>query len=163
MGTGLRFPKARKAARRILNASLLLSGILFAPARSQESLQFLTPQRHPDGGRIEIRTPDGLDCNSYAGDKPSLNIGAGVTKPSVLQGHSGMEYFTPTKIGPPEPVFGIGITIPFGSQQKNCDALISYEEASTRIRKAQELYELGLISEAELKDVGRKAYAALVD
>lgn len=150
MGSGLRFPEARTTASKIIYACLLLAGILFPPARSQAVLEFLTPQQLPEGGRVEIRTPDGLDCTSQQSDRPSVNAGAGFRPDPLI----GLE---------PEPMAGISITIPFGGEQRNCDKLIEMEEASVRIRKAQELYELGLISEDELKDVGRKAYAALIN
>ena len=160
MDTGLRSAATRKATWQIL-AGLVFVGVLQQPAKSQE-LEFLTPQRIPEGGRVEIRTPDGLDCTAQEADKPSLSLGAGITKPSVLQGITAADNFQPTTIGPPEPMAGILITIPFGRNQGNCDKLLEMEEATARIRKAQELYDLGVINEEEFRAVGRKAYSVLL-
>jgi hypothetical protein len=149
MDTGLRFIAARVKAWRSIPCAILL-GVLQQPAQSQAVLEFLTPQRLPEGGRVEIRTPDGVDCTSQQADRPSVNAGAGVRPDPLI----GLE---------PEPMAGISITIPFGSEQRNCDRIVEMEEASIRIRKAQELYELGLITEDEFKELGRKAYATLLN
>ena len=86
-----------------------------------------------------------------------------MTDPQVLQGTQNEDYFFRTQIGPPEPVGGIAIVIPFGGASSgNCAKLVEYEEASMRTRKALELYELGLITEDEFKAVGRKAYSMLL-
>ena len=63
----------------------------------------------------------------------------------------------------PEPLAGVSITIPFGSKQRNCDKIVEMEEATSRIRKAQELYDLGVINEDEFRAVGRKAYEVLMN
>ena len=149
MDTGLRFVAAKVKAWQSISCAILL-GVLQQPARSQAVLEFLTPQQLPEGGRVEIRTPDGVDCTSQQSDRPSVNAGAGFRPDPLI----GLE---------PEPMAGISITIPFGGEQRNCDRIIEMEEASTRIRKAQELYELGLITEDEFKAVGRKAFKSLLN
>ena len=149
MDPSLRFLARRGTTWRAISCAILL-GVLQQPAKSQAVLEFLSPNRLPEGGRVEIRTPDGVDCTSKQSDRPSVNIGGGFRPDPLI----GLE---------PEPMAGVSITIPFGGEQRNCDRLIKMEEASVRIRKAQELYELGVISEDEFKAVGRKAYSALID
>ena len=149
MDTSLRFLASRKTKRRWLSGCFLL-GILFQPARSQAILEFLTPQRLPAGGRVEIRTPEGIDCSSQQSDRPFVNVGGGVRPDPLI----GIE---------PEPLAGVSITIPFGIDQGNCNKLIEMEEASSRVRKAQELYELGVIDEDEFNAVARKSYESLLD
>ena len=149
MDTSLRFLASQTTAWRAVSCAILF-GVLQQPAYSQATLEFLTPQRLPEGGRVEIRTPDGVDCTSQQADRPSFNIGGGFRPDPLI----GLE---------PEPMAGVSITIPFGGEQRNCDRLLEMEEASVSIRKAQELYELGLIDEDEFKAVGRKAYQALLN
>lgn len=149
MDTSLRFLARQRSTWRAISCAILF-GVLQQPAYSQAVLDFLTPNRLPEGGRVEIRTPDGVDCTSKQSDRPSVNVGGGFRPDPLI----GLE---------PEPMAGVSITIPFGSEQGNCDKLIEMEEASVRIRKAQELYELGLISEDEFKELGRKAYATLLN
>ena len=149
MDTGLRFLARQRSTWQAISMAIFF-GVLCQPARSQRVLEFLNPQRLPEGGRVEIRTPDGVDCTSQQADRPSVNAGAGFRPDPLI----GME---------PEPMAGIALTIPFGSEQRNCDRLIEMEEASVRIRKAQELYELGLITEDEFKAVGRKAFKSLLN
>jgi len=148
MDTSLRFLASQKTTWRTISCAILL-GVLQQSAQSQTVLEFLTPDRLPEGGRVEIRTPDGVDCTSQQSDRPSVNAGAGFRPDPLI----GLE---------PEPMAGVSITIPFGGEQRNCDRIIEMEEASIRIRKAQELYELGLITEEEFKRIGRKAYSSLI-
>lgn len=150
MDTGLCLATARALTWRIVNSIVVLLGILQQPAWSQETLRFLTPQRIPSGGKVEIATPDGLDCRSIQSDRPSFNIGGGM-RPDPLIGEQ------------PEPLAGVSITIPFGGKQRNCDKIVEMEEATSRIRKAQELYDLGVINEDEFRAVGRKAYEVLMN
>ena len=149
MDTSLRFFASRKTKRRWFSSCFLI-GVLFQPARSQAVLEFLTPGRLPAGGRVEIRTPEGIDCSSQQSDRPFVNVGGGVRPDPLI----GLE---------PEPLAGISITIPFGIEQGNCDELIEMEEGSSRVRKAQELYELGIIDEDEFNAVARKVYKLLLD
>ena len=99
---------------------------------------------------MEIRTPEGVDCSSQQSDRPFVNVGGGMRPDPLI----GLE---------PEPLAGISITIPFGIGQGNCDRLIQMEEGSSRVRKAQELYELGIINEDELNAVARQVYRSLLD
>ena len=149
MDSSLRFLASQKTKGRWLSSCFLV-GILFQPARSQAVLEFLTPQRLPSGGRVEIRTPEGVDCSSQQSDRPFVNVGGGMRPDPLI----GLE---------PEPLAGISITIPFGIEQGNCDRLIQMEEGSSRVRKAQELYELGVIDEDELNAVARKVYGSLLN
>ena len=167
MDSGLRITAARAKAWGIGCACALFAGVLQQYSLAQE-LEFLRPQRFPAGGRLELRTPDGLDCSATAPDRPKLTIGAAVTEPRIINGSSFIseytedEFFNPTALGPPEPVAGISISIPFGGASSgNCAKLVEYEEASMRTRKALELYELGLITEDEFKAIGRQAYSIL--
>ena len=150
MDTGLCFASARTSKRRLVYAGIVCLGILQQPAWARETLTFLTPGRIPNGGRVEIATPDGLDCRSLQSDRPSFNVGGGL-RPDPLIGNQ------------PEPLAGVSITIPFGGGQRNCDKIVEMEEATSRVRKAQELYDLGVISEDEFRAVGRKAYDALLN
>ena len=162
MDSGLRTVATRAKAAAVGCAGFVLLGVLQQHSLANE-IDFLRPQRYPSSGRLELRTPDGLDCSATGPDRPSINIGAGVTDPQVLQGTQNADYFFRTQIGPPEPVGGIAIVIPFGGASSgNCAQLVEYEEASMRTRKALELYELGLITEDEFKAIGRQAYSTLL-
>ena len=163
MDTSLCLATARTFTRRLASSVVVFIGILQQPTWAQETLTFLNPGRIPEGGRVEIATPDGLDCRSLQSDRPSLNVGGGITKPSVLPGMSSGDAFEATRLGPPEPLAGVSIIIPFGGEQRNCDRIIEMEEATLRVRKAQELYDLGVINEDEFRSVGRKAYDVLMN
>ena len=142
-----------------LLSGVVCSAVMCQPARANEGLGFLDTYRLPEGSSVEFGSPDGVTCRHTDSDRPSISVGGGLTRSQVLAGGT----YGPTINGPSEPVVGIVFRIPFGVKPHNCDKIIQIEEASIRIRKAQELFELGLISEDELKVVGRKAYAALMD
>ncbi len=135
--------------------------ILCQSAQAQ-NLGFLDPFQHPQGERIEFSTPDGISCRHTDRDKPSFSIGAGLTEPLILDGGSQFGIIDSDRVTSPLPVVGAVIRIPFGSSSRNCDRIIAMEEATMNIRKGQELFDLGLISEAEFYALGRQAYDVLM-
>ena len=138
----------------------LWSSVLFQPALAQD-LVFLDQTRYPEGSTMYFTTPDGVSCNFSDRDKPSLTVGAGVNSGDVLPGSSSTDGFYPTRNGSPQPVVGIVLRLPLGSSARGCDQIVLMEEATMRVRKAQELFELGLISEDEFEAIGRMAYEVL--
>ena len=144
-------------------SSTVLIGILceFAPAKAQQSLEFLTPNRDPEGAVTEFSTPAGHSCRYQAADKPTLTLGAGVA-PVLRPGLSSLYGYSQPDVGT-EPVVGIALRIPFGSDPANCDEIIRVETSSIKLQKAMEMFELGLINEDQLNAISAQAYAALLN
>ena len=108
-------------------------------------------------------------------ERPSIVFGAGVEEPPIIAGQSiggitggNGELLTetvviPSRIADPQPVAGIAIRIPFGGgSQKNCDQLIRLSERQIAWEQAQQLFELGVISEDEMKEIGRRFYEVML-
>ena len=108
-----------------------------------------------------MATPDGTTCRFVETERPSLTLGLGVVDPPVLPGIYGYETAFPAEIADPQPVGGIVLRIPLGRSQQNCDALLKTEAAMNRLRKTQEMFENGLITEDQLKVVAGQTYAIL--
>jgi hypothetical protein len=84
---------------------------------------------------------------------------AGVAEPLAVQGGFGTSGY----VSSAQPVAGLGFRIPLGPGQKNCDALMAVDLAQYKLRKAQEMFELGAIDKAQLDAITKKAYQALLD
>ena len=144
-------------------SSTVLIGILceFTPARAQPTLEFLTPNRDPEGAVTEFSTPLGYSCRYQSPDKPTLTFGAGVT-PVLRPGLSSVYGFTQPDVGT-EPVVGVSVRIPFGSNPENCDEIIKIETSNMKLQKAMEMFEIGLITKEQLDVISAQAYAVLLD
>jgi hypothetical protein len=107
-----------------------------------------------------------MSCRFTDQERPSLSVGAGIAQPLVLNGINGVAegVFSPTRITGATPMAGVVLRLPLGGTgQENCDKIMRREEAMMRVRNAQELFDLGLIEEEQLKKVGANAFRTLMD
>jgi len=81
--------------------------------------------------------------------------------PPVLPGVYGIEQVYPSDLAPSAPVGGIVFRLPLGRAPANCDRFLKTEDAMNKLRKAQEMFELGLIEEDALKKVAAQTYAII--
>ena len=59
-------------------------------------------------------------------------------------------------------MFGIALRIPIGGRgQENCDQFLRIEASQLKLRKAQEMFETGLINEEQLKRIAADAYKVI--
>ena len=157
-----RYRPARAAAL----CCIVWFAVLRQPAQAQQiGIPFPFDGDDVDGSRLEFSTPEGMSCRFTDQERPSLSVGAGLAQPLVLNGINGFnsEVFSPTKTTGATPMAGVVLRLPLGGTgQKNCDQIMRREEAMMRVRNAQELFDLGLIEEDELKKVGANAYRTLM-
>ncbi len=148
---------ATKAGATVLCA--IVGGILCQPAKAD--LRAVTQTDDLEGSRLELASPDGYSCRFTNAERPSLTVGAGVAPSPVIQGVGNSEYFSEGRVGEPQPVVGVVLRIPLGAKPENCDAIVKIETATMKVRRAQELYELGLIELEQLELVAAKAYKVI--
>lgn len=59
-------------------------------------------------------------------------------------------------------MFGIALRIPIGGRgQESCDQFLRIEASQLKLRKAQEMFETGLINEEQLKRIAADAYKVI--
>lgn len=138
---------------------IAFSGVLLQPAKAD--LRAISNTNDIEGSRIELTTPDGYVCRFTDAERPSLSVGVGVAASPVIQGTAGNGYFSEGRIGDPQPVGGIVLRIPLGGAPNNCDQVVKVETATMKVRRAQELYELGLIELEQLELIAAKAYKVI--
>ncbi len=146
-------------AIRCLLGALALGGVLSGSARAD--LRSVLNGQDIDGSRLEVRSPDGYICRFDDSERPSLSIGAGLAASPVIPGYGNADNFSEGRIGDPQPVAGIALRIPLGAAPSNCNKIIAVETATMKVRRAQELYDLGLITIEQFEDIGEKAYAVI--
>lgn len=140
-------------------AVIAFSGVLLQPARAD--LRAISNTNDIEGSRIELTTPDGYICRFTDAERPSLSVGVGVAASPVIQGTAGNGYFSEGRIGDPQPVGGIVLRIPLGGAPNNCGSVMKVETAMLKVRRTQELYDLGLVTIEELQKVSADAFAAI--
>ena len=147
--------------------------LLVTPAAAND-LTILNNSEEVEGGLTEFANPDGVSCRYREPSRPSLSFGAGLSRGPVLQesiaigegqiGFNRTDSFTNTRAGDLQPVVGIALRIPFGGPgSRNCDNFLIIEDAMIRYTKAQELFELGVITQDQLEEIASKAFAVLND
>ena len=136
-----------------------LSGVLCQSAEAD--LRAVTQTDDIEGSRLELSSPEGYSCRFTNSERPSLTVGAGIAPSPVIQGIGNENYFQEGRVGEPQPVVGVVLRVPLGATPQNCDAIIKIETATMKVRRAQELYELGLIELEDLKLIADKAYAVI--
>lgn len=145
---------ATKAGKAICLA--VVGGILFQPAKAD--LRAVTQTDDLEGSRLELASPDGYSCRFTNAERPSLTVGAGIATSPVIQGVGNSKHFSEGRVADPQPVVGVVLRIPLGAKPENCDAIVKIETATMKARRAQELYELGLIELEQLKAIAERAY-----
>ena len=141
--------------------SIVVCGVLWQPAKAD--LRAISTTNDIEGSTIEFRSPEGYSCRFQDNEKPSLSIGAGIAEGAVIPGSSNNYSHYPGRTADPQPVVGVVLRVPLGGAPHNCDKVIKLETATMRVRKAQELYELGLISLDQLQAVSDSAYRIIND
>lgn len=122
-------------------------------------------------GKLEYSTPSGFRCSFESSPRANIVFGVGVSKPQVLSGQSigGITSISgdllsetiviPSTVSEAEPVGGVLFQIPLGGRpKKNCDYALELYEYQVKYENAQMMFELGIISEDELRVVGRNYY-----
>ena len=132
----------------------------FALPCKASDLGFLGGVNDFNGAQTEFSTPGGFSCRHTAAEKPSLTLGAGVSRPLYSPGFETEELVVLPKTEP-VPLAGIMLRIPFGGSGNNCDELISIELQVVKLRQAQEMYELGLIDDEQLTEVSDKLFEVI--
>ena len=145
--------------------------LLAAPAAATD-LTILNNSDEVEGGTTEFSNPDGVSCRYREPSRPSLSFGAGLSRGPVLQesiaisraeaGLNNFNNFTTSRLGEMQPVIGVAVRIPFGGPgSKNCDNFLIIEDAMIRYNKAQELFEMGVITQDQLEEIASKAFSIL--
>lgn len=116
----------------------------------------LTSTDQPDGKTFRLELPDGLTCEARDGTPPSLNFYTG-TSDRVNSFQRANDSYTG----------GVGagaiLSIPLNSQNKrNCDAAYNSYLNIKQLETAQQLYELGVMSEEELQEFANRIKALLL-
>ena len=142
-----------------LAGSVAVGGILCQPAAAD--LRAVTNTDDIEGSVIELRSPDGYTCRFTDAERPSLTVGAGLAASPVIPGVGNSEFYSEGRIGEPQPVAAVILRIPLGVPPNNCAQVVKIETATMRVRRAQELYELGLIELEQLELVAAKAYEVI--
>lgn len=139
--------------------TVAVGGILCQSARAD--LRAVTNTNDIEGSVIELRSPDGYTCRFTDAERPSLTVGAGLAASPVIPGVGNSEFYSEGRIGDPQPVAAVVLRIPLGAPPNNCDQVVKVETATMKVRRAQELYELGLIELEQLELVAAKAYEVI--
>jgi hypothetical protein len=148
----------------VLCAAQLAGYVLCQPAFAQygAGLDFLNGRFEFEGEKLELMTPDGISCRFTEADKPSFSAGAGLARPQILPGVYG-ENPIGAQFGGSDPVAGVAIRVPFGGSQKgNCDRLVAIETAKSEYQTAKLMFEDGLITEEQLREIAVKTFNVLV-
>jgi hypothetical protein len=115
----------------------------------------------PRGSRTEFAAPSGYTCRYEQGSRPSLNVGAGVTEPPILNGISGPIVIAP-RLETPAPVGGIFLHVPLGVDKgTNCKRLAQIEMAMLKLQNAKALMMDGLITKEQLEKVVQQTYTII--
>ena len=157
---------ATKGCLLLILSSLGECGILRQPAfaQSREGLGWMGTMEAPRGSRSEFSTPVGYTCRYEQGDRPSLNIGVGITEPPVINGISGYERVIGPRVADPAPVAGIVLTIPLGVDEgTNCKQLEALEMGNLKLEYAKQMMMDGLITEDQLQAIVDQHYKRIKD
>ena len=142
-----------------LAGSVVVGGVLCQPAKAD--LRAISGANDIEGSRIELSSPDGYTCRFTDAERPSLSVGVGVAASPVIQGTAGNGYFSEGRLGEPQPIGGIVLRIPLGGAPNNCGSVMKVETAMLKVRRTQELYDLGLVTIEELQKISADAFAAI--
>lgn len=121
-------------------------------------VDFINNGRNYQGSQMQFRSPEGYTCNFENSDRPSINFGVGIADPQIIPSSYSYDRVYPAYAREREPVGGVVVRVPFGSQPKNCDEILSLEADKLGLESAQRLFENGLIEEEQLKKVADKVY-----
>ena len=99
---------------------------------------------------MDIETSEGVRCRSSVGDRPSFEIG--LLYPLQQNGYdNSISSSTQSSIA------GMHFRVPFGGpNQGDCSKIKKLEENSIRLKRAQELFDAGLLTAAQMKELGRQ-------
>ena len=136
-----------------------ISGVLCGPAGAD--LRAITDSDDIAGSKLELRSPDGTSCHFTDQERPSLTVGAGVAAAPVIPGYGVNDSYTAGRVGEAQPIAGVILRVPLGAAPSNCRQILAIETATMKLRRAQELYDLGLITLAQFQDVADKAYGVI--
>ena len=153
--------QARSRVRFWLYCTISFAGLgLCQPAAAQigTGLDFLNGRFEFEGERLELTTPDGVSCRFTEADKPSFSVGAGIARPQIIPGIYGEDPIS-ARLGGSDPVAGIALRVPFGgSARGNCDRILAIETAKQRYQTAKAMFEDGLITEEQLREIAAQTF-----
>lgn len=148
--------------RKRLSEIAVALALIGSPAAAND-LAIMGSTNDFEGSTTEFSSPDGISCRYRASERPSLTIGAGVSRGVLIPGLVTNNLYVPPEISDPEPVVGIMFRMPLGAKGKDCDKFIAIEEAMMRYNKAYELFDMGIIEQEQLEEIARKTFAVLND
>ena len=139
--------------RRGCGLGLLALLLLARPGQAQIDSGYI--RSFPNGAQTSIDTEDGVRCSANGGTRPYLTMFAGYDgvpdNGLVISNSSAVTQLGTGFIG------GLSITIPLGgSELGNCDRLRELQEAKSTLALANQMFEAGLLSEADLKQLGEQ-------
>ena len=88
-------------------------------------------------------------------------VGAGFGGGQLIPGIASKDFYNPATLSDPQPVAGIVFRLPLGGKVKGCDEFIAIASAMTRYNKAQELFDVGVITQEQLEVIASRAYQVL--
>jgi hypothetical protein len=134
-----------------------------AIAQYNNGLEFIQPRYLSRGSRLEYDSPTGIRCRFTNTERPSLSVGGGIAQPPILNGIQNQDTIIKSELADPQPIVGIVLRIPLGTDQENCNAILRVENAKHKLLAAQEMFALGLITKDQLQVVADKTYAIIND
>ena len=147
---GLRRSQTRSYS--LLGLAALALSVLLAPRPAQAQLDSGYIRSFPNGAQTSIDTEDGVRCSANGGTRPYATVFSGydgVPDNGIVINNNSINQLGTGILG------GVSMTIPLGdSQLEKCDRLRSLQEAKSSLALANQLFEAGLMSEAELKALG---------
>lgn len=99
---------------------------------------------------MDIETSEGVRCRSSVGDRPSFEVG--LLYPLQSYDNNSSESSIQSSA-----IAGMHFRVPFGGpKQGDCSKIKKLEENSIRLKRAQELFDAGLLTAAQMKELGRQ-------
>ena len=149
-----------KLCKRLSSQAVVLCCLSASVAKATD-LSILSNTNDFIGPTTEFSNPDGVSCRINQGEKASLMVGAGFGGGRLIPGIASNNFYNPATLSDPQPVAGIVFRLPLGGKVKGCDEFIAIESAMSRYNKAQELFDVGAITQEQLELIASRAYQAL--
>lgn len=117
----------------------------------------------PNGAQISIDTEDGVRCSANGGTRPYATVFGGydgLPENGLIINNNNNNSLSTLGTGA---IGGVSVTIPLGDAQLGkCDRLRILQEAKSSLALANQLFEAGLMSEAELKSLSDQIKPLLI-
>ena len=145
--------------------SLVLAGLLVtSTAASANTLNFIGNRAPLQGAKSAITIQGEGTCSYHRQSPATLTIGGGQPQPFMVPGTfgHGTALPTPSSVADTNTVVGAFITVPLSvNSSKNCDEFYDVQRSRAKLKLAKELHEAGQITDTELSNISKEAYASL--